>query len=267
MVSHTNFFENIKEINMRIQGTVVLYNGSPHYVYCVTDHKSDGIFRVYMEPIPDNPNDLLEYRAKHVPYCDEYSTELIGKSMDKYLSETKNTKIIRKMANSPAFNKFRPFPLGFVNDPIRGKAIFTERNPTRHTQQGLCDNMISPKDLPMLTTPVKTRLTRGYNIKSDGSVTVASSFCSPFMKATIENKYPSLELSLTMIQKPEFSSIAFSRNFALLKGPVSSTFLCYKEDIVGLVNPDTKEAKLSKDFKYLKELTEELNTFTKVEME
>ena len=49
MEKNVNFYENLEEAQRRLRGTVVMYDGIPHYVLAITDHQSGGIFRVYMQ--------------------------------------------------------------------------------------------------------------------------------------------------------------------------------------------------------------------------
>ena len=84
MKEHVNFYENLKEARRRIADTVVMYEGIPHYVLCISDHKSDGIFRAYLEPLATEG--FMEICGGDVPYhgVDEPSYS-IGDKMDEYL--------------------------------------------------------------------------------------------------------------------------------------------------------------------------------------
>lgn len=62
-------------------------------------------------------------------------------------------------------------------------------------------------------------------------------------------------------------SVAFHRDFALVKGPLDFIFLFHKTQVIGLVKKDlgnSFEAILSPDFNYLKEVTENTNCFNRV---
>ena len=48
---YPNFYENLSEANKRLHGTVVLYDGHPYYILAISNHFTDGIMRVYMEPL------------------------------------------------------------------------------------------------------------------------------------------------------------------------------------------------------------------------
>ena len=50
-MKHPNFYENLKEAQLRLRGPVVCYDGLPYSVVTICGHKSDGIFRVYLNPI------------------------------------------------------------------------------------------------------------------------------------------------------------------------------------------------------------------------
>ena len=50
-MAHPNFYENLKEAQMRLLRTVVTYDNEPYYVGAITNHMKDGIFRVYLLPL------------------------------------------------------------------------------------------------------------------------------------------------------------------------------------------------------------------------
>src|SRR3546814_3440759 len=119
-----------------------MYNNSPYYVLCITDHKKDGIFRMYLDElytergaaislIPGIPYEYNDGTPQHIER---------GKRMDNFLKDNPECGIIRKNMDYPLFNRFRPFPLGMCN--FNGETYFLCRSPTRTTQQGLTENMI-----------------------------------------------------------------------------------------------------------------------------
>lgn len=250
MVNHPNFYESIAEAKMRLEHTVVLYDNEPYYVLCVENHKPDGIFRVYLDPLKE-----LWHSNHSVPYqwYDEPDMSR-GKKMDQYLADTNNCTILRKHINSPLFKRFRPFPLGFVNDPLNKVAVFTERSPARHTQQGLTDAMIFTKGISL--TESKPALGPKIAWYSDG------------VRDMIVGDYPSLQECFENLKNPEVvnQSSAFHRNFALVRGPLDTLFLAYKENVVGIFQGDSYKnvALPSKKYGYLKEAVQDLGVFETV---
>lgn len=246
MVAYTNFYETVKEANMRLKGTLILYDGEPYYVYGIANHKGDGIFRVYMQATKDMP---LESYNSNVPVnsipADHPS---FGIEMDKYLDAKKDTLIHRKMMNSPLFKKFRPFPLGMVN--MNSGIIYAEVSPTRKTEQGLTDSKIRCF-LPSLG---------GKNGKLTGLVSILS----PELRDCIIGKYPTFSEAVALLSDKEVQneSIAFDRHFAIFKGPVGMFFLAYKSDVVGYV--EGNRLTLANTFEYTKEAAQDLGIFSTI---
>lgn len=249
---YPNFYENLKEANMRLRGTVVLYDGIPHYIYIITGHKPDGIFRVYMEPIGDN----MTIHKLNRPPADAYSYDhpSCGPTLDEWLKGNPNSKVIRKHMNSPKFNRFRPFPLGMCN--YKGSVYYIERSPTRKAEQGLTPNMMLETRLMLIGGDSPMNVSRGG----------IGSICEP-VRATIVGEYPSIGECIANLNDPDISNdgVAFDRNFALLRGPVRTLFLCYKENVVGfLPNNDTSTVRLSASFAHLKEAVDDLGAFNDI---
>lgn len=265
MKKYTNFYETIKEANMRLQHTVITYDGDPYYVLCITDHKSDGIFRMYLNPV-GNPS--MAWAG--APY--EWHEEAIvgtpatlmdppkyiyhkvkGEKMDEWLEANPTSGILRKMMNSPAFNKFRPFEIGMIN--MKHGAVYAQRSPTRHTQQGLTSSMVSA--LPVSLNDSDPRKTRGVSVE----------LTSEYFLNCIKGIYPDAKECIKELKDKTTTvdSAAFHRNFAFVRGPVSSLFLVYKEEVIGIVPGNTPDqVLLGSDYKHCKEVVESLGVFSTV---
>lgn len=259
MVQHTNFYETLKEAEMRLVHTAVLYDGEPYIVLAITNHKPDGIFRVYLDPFPTKPGEMMHHQAQHVPYewCDEPNMTR-GQKLDQYIEQTKGCPIIRKNINSPLFQKFRPFPLGMCN--VGNGCYYLTRGPTRHTQQGLMDNSISQFKVSLLKEDSSGR--KGYNNNVKGVAFYSSSF-----RDVVKGVYPSLKETVEAFSDPTVTNeaVGFSRDFAIVKGPMNILFLDYKQDVIGyLPNGDLSKVILGREFKHTKEVVEELNAFSTV---
>lgn len=253
MPAYKNFYETLKEAEMRLLHTVVLYDGEPYYVIAITDHKPDGIFRVYLDAI-DHEHGLTinRFMGKNdwVPYEWHQGTPSDpsrGQKMDEWLDKHPKEGIIRKMINSPAFNKFRPFELGMCNH--NGRVMYVERHPTRHTQQGLTQNML---------------YYHRVSLDAANRPAVGVDFVSQAMYDTIKGNYPSIGECITNLLDPEIENeaVAFHRKFALIRGPVDTLFLAYKGDVIGILpHNDLSCVNLAKKFKYTKEVVEDLKVF------
>lgn len=238
---------------MRLEGTVVLYDGRPYYILCIEDHKDDGIFRVYLDEIlyeNGHQRGVAMARLPGIPYAN-YPGSQRGEAMDKFLEQNKDCGIIRKMMNSPMFNKFRPFPLGMINHG--GNVIYAERHPTRSTNQGLTQQMVHQAKLSGV--PVEASL---------GSRLSRVEITHPNFGEMIIGNYPTPEECLKAMRDPAVGNtgVAFHRLFAILRGPLDMLFIAYKNDIVGfLPNHDLSVLSLGKKFAHLQEAITELDVF------
>jgi len=245
MVKHINFYENLKEAEMRLLNSVVMYDNDPYFVIAISDHKEDGVFRIYLDKL-GNPNGLAIERLTDIPYMHDPNR---GKLLDDYLEKHPDCGIIRKMMNSKLFNQFRPFPLGMSN--FRTRTYYIERAPSRHTQQGLTRSMILCH-LVSLSGDV------------DGLRQSGPSLTSMSTYNTIKGIYPSAEDCIKNLLDPLVANTAvgFHRDFAFVRGPVRSLFLAYKHDVIGhLVDNDLSCIRIDEKFKHTKEVVSNLGIF------
>ena len=250
----TNFYETIDEARIRLDQTVVLYDGEPYYVLCICRHPGDDIFRMYLDPY--QADGLLWSKNNYVPYewHDEPGMTKMQK-MDEFLNEYKNKScpIIRKMMNSPLFNKFRPFSLGMGNGG--GKAGYIERSPVRHTQQGLTGSMLTRKEFDLVVD------------RQDRSLGPKVSLFNPQVHSAITGRYPDVDTVLSNLtdKKISNSSVAFHREFAVVRGPLNLLFVAYRGEIVGfLPNNNTSQIKITDEYNYVKEVVDELHVFNAI---
>lgn len=251
MVTYTNFYETVKEADMRLRYTIVMYEGEPYYVLAIGGHHDDGIFRIYLDKMGD-PEGLTHQRMP-VPFNDGLGVDGAAKNLDAWLKIHPDKGVIRKMMNSPGFNKFRPFPLGMVNH--FGTVCYAERRPVRHTQQGLTDSMI--RQVVLTINPKMPKMSGGLCTTS-----------YPLYE-TIMNRYPEPEecVKQLMAQDNGNTGAAFHRQFAFMKGPIDVIFLAYKEDIVGVLpEGNLSRVKLAPTFKHTKEVVQDLHIFNTVEV-
>lgn len=253
MKEYPNFYETLKEAKMRLEHTIVLYDGVPHYIWCITNHKPDGIFRVYMEPL-NNENGNAVNRIGGVPY--DHPDDIRGDNMDKWMEKHSDGGIIRKMMNSPMFNKFRPFELGMCN--YRGNAVYVQRQPRRETNQGLTEGMLHCTPIELVpSAPGARRI--GPSVPSFG----------PQIHNCIMGVYPTIQECLVNLADPKCAnnSVAFHRQFAILRGPLLTLYLSYKGQLIGFIpGSDTSVVRLDKEFAYVKEVVEATKVFDKIEL-
>ncbi len=262
MASYDNFFEGVNEAYMRLRGTFVLYDGEPYNVLCITNHKEDGIWRIYLDPIGFGEGQLA-YNTAYPPPCGSYSSDHpeLGKMMDDWLDRMQTpenggsgpgTRVIRKMMNSPKFNKFRPYPLGMCN--FNGSVYYLERQPTRRSEQGLTHGMLTSQTVNLAPDNGKKGLNRSGMVDLYG----------PSFLACIKGDHPRAQECLDNLQDPDIlnEAAAFHRQFALVRGPLRMIFLAYKADIIGVLpNKDLSCLRLGRDFRHTREVVEILGTF------
>lgn len=245
---HPNFYENFDEANIRLLNTVVIYDDMPHAMVALAPHK-DGIIRAYMEVIGSEKGPM-SHRAPNWPgnYPDPTAR---GGLLDAWMEANPKEPLIRKMLNSPKFNKFRPFALGMMN--YGDKVVFVERVPQRHTQQGLTAAHVSGHVLS-LNTPLQMRQTK----------LGAGDIYKPYFRDCVLAQHPTAKDCLKNLADPDIANegVAFSRNFAFIRGPVDTMYLAYKTDIIGhLPTGDLSEVRISRKFAHTKEAVEEIKLF------
>lgn len=261
MASYHNFFETINEAYMRLRSTFVLYDGEPYNVLCITNHKEDGIWRIYLDPIGEG-EDKMAYNTVNPPPCDNYPSDhpSLGPEMDKWMDKMNlggmpGTKVVRKMMNSPKFNKFRPYPLGMCN--FNGSVYYLERQPTRRTEQGLTHGMITSQEVNLGPDNSKKSLNRSRMLDIYG----------PSFRACIKGEHPTAQECLDNLNDPDIlnDAAAFHRQFAFVRGPLGMIFLAYKADIIGVLpNKDLSALRLGRDFRHTREVVEILDIFGSV---
>jgi hypothetical protein len=241
---HLNFYENLNEAQRRLRNTVVLYDDVPYLIWAITGHHFDGVFRVYMQAVGT--------KARLRFPISEYGPESLnlGRDLDRWMTDHPEEEIVRKQMNSPKFKKFRPFPLGMV--VISGEVHYLERGPVRNGEQGLTKKMISASALSVGPNPANTLARMSWGMMDS------------FIKNCIVADHPTFQQALSGLNSSEFtnSGVAFHRNFALLKGPVDTLFLAYKQDVIGVLPMnDSGVVRLAQDAYHLKEVVEELGVF------
>lgn len=254
-----NFYENLQEAVIRLKGTVVMYEGLPHYVWTITDHKGDGKFRIYIQPIGVGERPLT------LPGIEMNSATMganAGETLDQYIAGNKGTILLRKRMDSKHFNNYRPFPLGMYN-AVGSKAsglgpatVYLQRQPQRpNREQGLTKAFIDETKISVEPQASSQRFGTRVEIYSEA------------MRACILAEHPSAKECLAVLKDKDMANdaAAFHRDFALVRGPIDMVFLVYKTDVIGVLpNTDFSVLRLGREFKHCKEVVEELRLFATV---
>lgn len=256
MAEYVNFYENLKEAHNRLLRTYVCYDGTPYCIIAITNHKPDGIFRVYLMPLKYQMSGSLANRWDYLRGSSpDHPT--IGPQMDEWLIANPNEGVLRKHMNSPKFNKFRPYPLGMCN--YNGRAYYLERHPLRQREQGLTPSMIVEKDVDL-----KLKYDEG---PLDYVGLRAVPMRSEVFVDCVQANHPSSEDCLEAMNNPAITNeaVAFNRNFALVRGPLDMLFLAYKGDVVGAMpQRDFSRVDIGKQFTHTKEVIDELQLFSDI---
>lgn len=239
---YKNFYETLKEARMRLGQTVVMYDGVPHLVICIVGGYEDDIFRAYIEPT-GRPGGMA---FENIPMPVGETDETLKTSMELFLKENLSCGVVRKMINSPLFNKFRPFSLGMYQ--AGDFVYYLERQPTRSTRQGLTTESLTSHRVSLSPS----RMPRSLRVTSLE------------IRNCILGLHPSFPEAL---QRLSLDSVTpFDRDFALVKGPLDTVFVWYKTAAVGLYSPKSGVLGLHENYGYLKEVCQELDVFSSVEV-
>lgn len=259
MPQFVNFYENIQEAKIRVENTVVLYDGVPHHLFALGTSPNDDKIRVYLDDYQGGP--LARYRHDRFPRYNDHSPNSYPAAVDQWIENNPQGGVKRKLLGSAKFNKFRPFPLGNVNKD--GTVVFVERTPTRNTFQGLKERSL----IGCLVQPIPDLSRRQKNGRGDTNVYVDVGLFSPGLYNTMLNKYPSIQEVIDAFRNPRTlnTGIAFHRDFSIFRGPLGMLFLCYQNEGVGLlINRDLSELYLSSEQRHLFETIAELSIFNTI---
>lgn len=256
MKDYPNFYENIIEARARLRGTIVLYDGVPHTVMAITDHMKDGIFRMYLNPIGRPREDYAKWKpfndvVMNTPH--DYSE--LGIILDRLLDENPDAGILRKHMNSPFFNRFRPFPLGMC---VSGtQTYYVERQPIRpKMEQGLIKSAL-----------YESLVTAGSRSDNPRRVGAAIEIGSEAFRDCIMGEYHTPHEVLAALTNPNVvnDSAPFHREFAIVRGPLNMLFLGYRTEIIGVLPKNNFEyLRLGQEFRYCREVVEELRLFREI---
>jgi hypothetical protein len=254
MKDHVNFYENIKEAHIRLRGSVIMYDGEPYHVLAICSHRTDGVFRIYLDPLKSYDPRLRRSMPDYSNFHPEAAE--LGPYLDKWIEgQGDKCTLLRKKMNSPLFNKFRPFPLGMLNQA--GKCYYLERQPQRpSTHQGLTRNMVEEHYITIGQSPKNSRGGL-YNVE----------LFSLQVRDCILGLHPTAAEVLKNFKDPtiENEAVGFHRNFAFVRGPIGTCFLAYKDKVIGSVpNGDLSVVKLAEPYAYAKEAVAELGVFDNI---
>jgi hypothetical protein len=250
MKEHPNFYENLEEAQARLSRTIVLYDNIPCHILAITNHMKDGIFRTWLDPIGVEINEgLKQFRMTAVHYHEQHG---VGEMLDNLLKQFPDCGIMRKHMNSPAFKRFRPFPLGMCNHGTQ--VYYVERQPIRPAMhQGLTKGGC-----------YETLITAGSRQDNPRRAVEALDIYSASFKDCILGDHYAPRQALAALLDPRVANdaLAFHREFALVRGPIGLLFLAYRSDIIGSLPKNNFDfVQLGRDFSYCKEVVAELGLF------
>jgi hypothetical protein len=109
-------YENHEQARQRLRGSVVLYDGRPHYVH-ETNEGLDGRIRITLGELPYAVHGSIPENP------------------------------VVTLTDDPLLNRFRPFETGFMNmfETGRNETAFVFRRPVRQSQQGFNGQSYSSK--------------------------------------------------------------------------------------------------------------------------
>jgi hypothetical protein len=262
MPQFINFYENLAEAKIRLEQTYVMYDGKPYFAVVLGDH-SDGKIRIYLDDYEGGA--FIRNRDGSFPYYANYHTTDYPQVVDEWYKNNPKTGLIRKEIGSPLFNKFRPFPLGNMN--YGGSVIYTERTPTRNTNQGLRERSVYALNVLPVPNPTSSnsgsKRSGSHSYNNETSIDIA---CSEFYD-TMCGRYPSITEVLEAFRDPSVinTGVAFHREFSVFRGPLDMLILCYRDEGIGLLtNGDLSSVTIGKNYAYLKEVIQELGCFQQV---
>jgi hypothetical protein len=249
---HKNFYETLDEAQRRLLSTCVTYDGKPVNILSINNHKPDGIFRVYIMPCAIQKDRAVLPNFDYFPHGSAEQAAML----DQWMEANKSSGMERKKINSPLFNKFRPFPLGMINKKEGEELVncyFLERTPERRTHQGLTTASIVNTKVELSSQ--KKKNSWGYRLYGGDFVDCVTA-SHPSAAETLENM---------MDPKNGNTAVAIHRNFAIIRGPLDTLFLGYKDEVVGFVpRSRSPEVELGTKFAHLRETLEETKQFADI---
>jgi hypothetical protein len=265
-VKHKNFFETVTEANLRLRNTIIWYDGpgeqGPYYVLLICGDTGDE-FKIYMKRIGQVYRNIPGI-ASPSDTCGSL-TDGYQKLMDNFMKSCPKFGMIRKDLTSPHFKSFRPFPLGMMNLVTKNskekivdcETLYLERQPNRTTHQGLTKAMVYASSV----TAAMSRGPKPINYNFD--------LWSEDFHDCVMGNYPSIDQCISKLTdfRCANESAAFHRNFAIVKGPIGMLFLCYKGDIVGLLdNRNLSSLTVDREYKYTREAIDDLRLFKNIRL-
>lgn len=260
MVDYLNFYENADEVNRRLRGTVVLYDGKPYYVMTLAMASVDSIVRLYLEPLSSEHRPLLLDNYKMKALTDKgisfpwqqypHGSSSMISAMETFTKQVPELGILRKKINSPSFNKFRPFPLGYsLQDG--GYPVYVMRKPVRKGYQGFSSARAAVINLDAVD---------GYFNSGNFDIN------SPALYNAIVADWPTYHAAVgKMLQNPSQLGQPFHRDLAIIRGPCDSFFLGHRYQIVGQITDlPTGSIRLAKSCQHLFETLSEMNIFQSI---
>jgi hypothetical protein len=251
-------YETLDDARMRLQNTIVLYDGEPVYITEIGQMKAgdpkEDIYRVYAAPLPyEGEKGGLHFNKARVELAAAHWDAFIERQVGRPVHPKPAPKappepapedpkeLLRKFISSKKFD-MAPFPMGFVN--TESGVFYCQRRPRRQQRQGLSHETF-------LGQPV------GRNFEPLAFHEILN---SPEFVDCVKGKYPTYNDSKLALEIAKDSvSVAFDRHFALVKDEHISEllYIYHKKEKVGFVMEG--KVKLANNGQCLRESLKELN--------
>ena len=220
-------YETADEVKMRLEQTVVLYEGKPVYITKVSSVGGGLGYDAEDNPIKaDDKKEIARVFFRELP-------------MDPRIgNDEKNTH--RKYLSSRNFD-LSPFKMGYFN--IKGRAIFAARSPIRQNRQGLSSQVLKLTDI------------KGRPVED---ISFTSAISSKGFVDMVAGVYPTFKDVGDLLGDDENSSMAVSRCFALgIDHDLELLHLLHKGVRCGIAMKGDKGLRLPAKFHFLKQEAEE----------
>jgi hypothetical protein len=242
-------FESIDETQMRLEGTIVRYDGVPVYVNQVSGH-DDGNARVHLKALPiTDGQDLYRDEDSGGSFRPLPRRSSSAEAPPPPPAEPTPQRTIRKVINSPKLD-MEPLELGYFNTP--NGVYHASRMPTRKYKQGLS----SQNCLISSTDPnVGSRYSFSHVTQMQG-----------FFDMLVGN-YSSLRGALQQLQtNPGLNCVAVHYEYYIRRHPLGLYFLHNSQTEIGVcTDADWSGLRIAKDYKYLREVLTKIFPTTSLE--
>jgi hypothetical protein len=251
-MDYPNFYECLTEARNRLNRTCVLYDGLPFHINHIDKNPEEELFDVFLEPVGLSNKELIKqfwYGLQNFYFSPDVYEPQAWVYCDQFVKTHPDSGMIVKKINDPLFNRFRPFPLGYMS---MGLGVgYLERIPIRpRMEQGLISSgIVVVTDDPKMSHFGQTH------------------WHSKEFRDCILGDHHDINVVIAALLDSSVDNYAspFDREFALELTSLDMMALLYRGDAIGsLPNKDTSKVLLLKEFRHYREVVEDLEIFDTV---